>query len=146
MSHDLGARIRQARAEAGWTQYALAEAVGVGTPYISKIESGREHPSDQLRAAISAALSVDLSTPGERRLAALEAVAEFARAVIDADSERKGADEAWNKHVTNDLADPTRYTEAETDAADRRRLDARTRQQQAREALSAALDALEEKP
>ena len=30
------------------TQRVLAERVGVGTPHISKIEAGRENPSDEL--------------------------------------------------------------------------------------------------
>lgn len=35
------------------TQRALAEEVDVGTPHISKIEAGRENPSDELLRKIA---------------------------------------------------------------------------------------------
>lgn len=41
------------------TQRNLAEAVSVGVPHISKIEAGRESPSDELLCKIAEALGCD---------------------------------------------------------------------------------------
>ena len=41
------------------TQRALAMEVGVGAPHISKIEAGREIPSDELLRKVAEALSCD---------------------------------------------------------------------------------------
>lgn len=41
------------------TQRILAGKVGVGAPHISKIEAGREIPSDELIEKIAAALECD---------------------------------------------------------------------------------------
>ena len=35
------------------TQRALAKSIGVGVPHVSKIEAGRENPSDELLAKIA---------------------------------------------------------------------------------------------
>ena len=42
------------------TQRALAEVVGVGVPHISKIEAGRENPSDDLLRKIADLFGCDL--------------------------------------------------------------------------------------
>ena len=42
---DIGIRIRAARMKKGMTQEQLAEAVSVGTPHISHIETGKTVPS-----------------------------------------------------------------------------------------------------
>ena len=44
----IGQRIKRERLSLSMTQRVLAERVGVGTPHISKIEAGRENPSDEL--------------------------------------------------------------------------------------------------
>ena len=41
------------------TQRALAEEVGVGAPHISKIEAGRDIPSDELLRKFAEALDCD---------------------------------------------------------------------------------------
>ena len=55
----LGRRIKRERLDRGMTQRALAEEVGVGTPHISKIEAGRESPSDELLRKIAEVLGCD---------------------------------------------------------------------------------------
>lgn len=55
----IGERIRAERIEAGLTQRQLAESVDVGTPHISKIENGRENPSDALITLIAKRLDVN---------------------------------------------------------------------------------------
>lgn len=44
----IGERIRHERLQRDMTQRELANQVGVGVPYISKIEAGRERPSDEV--------------------------------------------------------------------------------------------------
>lgn len=55
----LGARIKRFRLQRGMTQRDLAQRVGVGVPYISKIESGRERPGDEVLLAIAESLGDD---------------------------------------------------------------------------------------
>ena len=49
----IGQRIRRERLKRAMTQRELAEEVGVGAPHISKIEAGRESPSDELLRSIA---------------------------------------------------------------------------------------------
>lgn len=55
----LGRRIKRERLDRSMTQRDLAEEVGVGTPHISKIEAGRESPSDDLLRKIAEVLDCD---------------------------------------------------------------------------------------
>lgn len=55
----VGRRIKRERIALGWTQRQLADTVGVGVPYVSKIEAERETPSDELLMRIGQALNVD---------------------------------------------------------------------------------------
>ena len=55
----IGQRIKRERLNRGMTQRALAEEVGVGAPHISKIEAGRESPSDELLRKIADAFDCD---------------------------------------------------------------------------------------
>jgi DNA-binding XRE family transcriptional regulator len=43
-----GATIRQTRQERGWSQEALAHALGISVPYLSQIETGKRVPSPKL--------------------------------------------------------------------------------------------------
>lgn len=43
----LGQRIKKGRLARGMTQRDLAEAVGITVPYMSKIEAGKETPTDE---------------------------------------------------------------------------------------------------
>ena len=49
----IGQRIKRERLSRAMTQRLLAKEVGVGTPHISKIEAGRENPSDELLRKIA---------------------------------------------------------------------------------------------
>lgn len=55
----IGQRIRRERLERSLTQRQLAEKVGVGVPHISKVEAGRESPSDELIGKIADEFGVD---------------------------------------------------------------------------------------
>ena len=55
----IGQRIKRGRLDRGMTQRDLAKAVGVGAPHISKIEAGRESPSDELLRTIAEFLQCD---------------------------------------------------------------------------------------
>jgi transcriptional regulator with XRE-family HTH domain len=55
----IGQRIKEERLKAGLTQRALAVKVEVGVPHISKIEAGRESPSDELLERMAEAFGVD---------------------------------------------------------------------------------------
>ena len=56
----IGQRIKRERLRRSMTQRSLAEAVGVGVPHISKVEAGRENPSDDLVGKIAMALECDI--------------------------------------------------------------------------------------
>ena len=55
----IGQRVKRERLSLSLTQRALAERVGVGTPHISKIEAGRENPSEELLKKIAEVLDCD---------------------------------------------------------------------------------------
>lgn len=55
----IGQRIRRERKDRSMTQRMLAEAVRVGVPHISKIEAGRESPSDDLLRRIADVFGCD---------------------------------------------------------------------------------------
>ncbi len=55
----IGQRIKRERLNLSMTQRVLAERVGVGTPHISKIEAGRENPSDELLRNIAEAFGCE---------------------------------------------------------------------------------------
>lgn len=57
--NSLGFWIRSGRAAKSMNQHDLADAVGVGVPHISKIEAGRENPSEALLQRIAVALDLD---------------------------------------------------------------------------------------
>ena len=59
MMQEIGDKIRCERLARSMRQHDLAESVGVGAPHISKIESGREHPSNELLARMAAVLGRD---------------------------------------------------------------------------------------
>ena len=58
-SETMGQRIRRERLSRGMTQRDLAEQVDVGAPHISKIEAGRESPSDELLRSMAEVLDCD---------------------------------------------------------------------------------------
>ena len=55
----IGARVRRQRLAMEMTQRELAQRVGVGVPHISKIEAGRESPSDGLLVRLAEVFDVD---------------------------------------------------------------------------------------
>lgn len=55
----IGDRIRRERLQRNMTQRELAERVEVGVPHISKIEAGRENPSDELLGRIGKVFGVN---------------------------------------------------------------------------------------
>lgn len=55
----IGQRIKRERLDHDLTQRELAEAVGVGVPHISKLEAGRENPSDELLDKIAQLFGLD---------------------------------------------------------------------------------------
>ncbi len=55
----IGQRIKRERLRNGMTQRQLADAVGVGVPHISKVEAGRENPSDELLTRLAKVFKID---------------------------------------------------------------------------------------
>ena len=58
----IAARVRQARAQKGWTQEQLAEVLDVATETISRYEVGRFPPSLPMLSRLADALDVDLQS------------------------------------------------------------------------------------
>lgn len=63
----LGQRIKKERLALGMTQRDLADAVGITVPYMSKIEAGKETPTDEKIMKIAEVLRLN---PDELILAA----------------------------------------------------------------------------
>lgn len=63
----LGQRVRGRRLELGLTQRDVADAVGITVPYMSKIEAGKETPTEEKIARLAATLRLN---PDELILAA----------------------------------------------------------------------------
>jgi transcriptional regulator with XRE-family HTH domain len=63
----VGARIRDTRLAKGMTQRQLGERAGVGVPYISGIETGKERAGETVLQRIALALDID---PDELAVAA----------------------------------------------------------------------------
>jgi transcriptional regulator with XRE-family HTH domain len=59
MAEKIGDRIKRERLRLGLTQRQLADAVNVGVPHISKVEAGRESPSDDLLKRLAPVLGVE---------------------------------------------------------------------------------------
>lgn len=55
----IGQRIKRERLALEMTQRALADAVDVGVPHISKVEAGKENPSDDLLRRLAAIFGID---------------------------------------------------------------------------------------
>lgn len=55
----IGQRIKRERLAVNMTQRELASQVNVGVPHISKIEAGRENPSDELLQRVAEVLELD---------------------------------------------------------------------------------------
>jgi len=66
-TESVGQRIKRERRDAEMTQRELADRIGVGVPHVSKVEAGRESPSDDLLVKIADVLEIDA---GELLLAA----------------------------------------------------------------------------
>jgi transcriptional regulator with XRE-family HTH domain len=63
----LGQRIKNERLALGMTQRDLADAVGITVPYMSKIEAGKETPTDEKIVKLAKVLGLN---PDELILAA----------------------------------------------------------------------------
>lgn len=55
----IGERIRRERLDRQMTQRDLASKVEVGVPHISKVEAGRESPSDELLRRVATVFGLD---------------------------------------------------------------------------------------
>ena len=49
-------KLRTMRVNNGYTQYSIAEALGISRSHYSQIESGEKNPSDKLKTMIKVAL------------------------------------------------------------------------------------------
>lgn len=58
-NHALGAQLRSARLALGLTQSDVAVKAGVSKAYVSKVETGKERPSDPVIYRLADALLVD---------------------------------------------------------------------------------------
>lgn len=59
VAETIGERVKRERMALGLTQRELADAVGVGVPHISKVEAGRENPSDELLRRLADVFKID---------------------------------------------------------------------------------------
>ena len=59
-THAVGEAIRRARQERGWTQVELAEAAGLSSNYVARLERGEVGPSLFVAQKLCEALDTDL--------------------------------------------------------------------------------------
>lgn len=59
MGESIGDRLHRERLERGMSQVVLAALIGVGDPYISKIENNKEIPTDGILMLIAAEFGLD---------------------------------------------------------------------------------------
>ena len=55
-----GDYIRDRRRELEWTQPDAAEKIGIEQSYLSKLESGKSYPSEDVFAALKATYKIDM--------------------------------------------------------------------------------------
>ena len=84
--NELGERLRELRVAAGLSQRELADRVGVGFPHISKVESGKERPSDELLVNVAPHLKVDADELHAGRFDVLEREAHAASSLMPCSS------------------------------------------------------------
>lgn len=74
-----GSYLRSMRKENGMTQVELAESVGVDSTYISRLENGRDHPSEEVLLRLAVALHDD---PHKMIISAGKVPSEFIKLIL----------------------------------------------------------------
>ena len=104
--NELGERIRELRVAAGLSQRELAERVNVGFPYISKVEAGKERPSDDLLTQIAPHIGI---TPDDLLIVAKrlpeEPAADLLRIVSESGEKREMATMLLRKWASGEIDD-----------------------------------------
>jgi transcriptional regulator with XRE-family HTH domain len=77
MTTDFGREIRSRREALQWTQQRLAEMSGVQTPTVSNIETGKQQPTDRVRARLLSALEAASSMPTPDRVSIIDRKASY---------------------------------------------------------------------
>ena len=65
-----GAYVRQRREAKGWTQPEAAAQIGIEQSYLSKLETGKSFPSDEVYGRLAKGLSIDIKDMGAALCAA----------------------------------------------------------------------------
>lgn len=97
----LGDRLRALRLERGLTQRELAESVGVGFPHISRIEAGRDVPSNALLDALARKLQTD---PDELYLLARRLPEDLSEVILEKDDLASQFLRSWREGEIDDAA------------------------------------------
>ncbi len=91
--HAFAEAIRSRRRELNLTQDEVADRIGISTPYVGHLESGKRHPSDKIVARMAAALDL-----GNRELFFL--ANPHAQALISEPAEAEGS--TWEQFQKDD--------------------------------------------
>jgi transcriptional regulator with XRE-family HTH domain len=94
-----GDYLRQKREARGWTQPDAANKAGIEQSYLSKLETGKSYPSEDVYARLVAAYEIDadelVRQVGSAEVAKLREIGEVRAAVLDAQNGRKTFERGW---------------------------------------------------
>jgi transcriptional regulator with XRE-family HTH domain len=94
-----GDYLRQKREAKGWTQPDAANKAGIEQSYLSKLETGKSYPSEDVYARLVAAYEIDagelVRQVGSAEIAKLREIGEVRTAVLEAQNGRKTFERSW---------------------------------------------------
>ncbi len=94
-----GDYLRQKREARGWTQPEAANKAGIEQSYLSKLETGKSYPSEDVYARLVAAYEIDadelVRLVGSEEVARLREIGDVRTAVLEAANGRKSFERGW---------------------------------------------------
>ncbi|WP_300527791.1 helix-turn-helix domain-containing protein [Maricaulis sp.] len=94
-----GEYLRRRREANGWTQPEAAQRAGIEQSYLSKLETGRSYPSEEVFARLAAAFEIDPSEMAEQvtdtEIDRLREVGQVREAVAGRERRRMNVSRAW---------------------------------------------------
>jgi len=94
-----GDYLRLRREENGWNQPEASQRIGIEQSYLSKLETGRSYPSEEVFAKLVAAYAIDSSDLAaqvdEQEIAKLREVSQVRAAVLGRERMRAGVTRGW---------------------------------------------------
>ena len=94
-----GDYLKQKREERGWTQPDAAAKAGIEQSYLSKLETGKSYPSEDVFGRLTEAYGIDmdslLNTVSSRELTKLRDIAEIRSLLLERETRTRRASRGW---------------------------------------------------